>query len=383
MKSKSNINIGVDARTIFVPNPRGTGKNLVDLYSHVARLRPEWKVNLYHEGDQTDVPTPDLLNRPGVARRAASIRGYRFNAWEQFLLPYRALRDRLDILHCPANTCPAWMPVPTVVTIHDLIALDGDDRLGPRQINYSRKSVTRACRKASGIITPSHYTRSRLINEFGADPQSVFVNEWAPDSKIHKIHEDSFSEILCNYGIRPPYAMHFGADAPRKNTELTLRAWSLVDPMVRQTWKLLVIGLSAPALKRFNDLVHSLGVGSEVCLHGFAREDHLPALMSGADILVFASLSEGFGLPILDAWATDTAVITGNRTSLPEVAGPAAVLVDPTDAASIAAGLEGLMKDSALRTGLCGLGKDRLASFTWQKTAERYISVVEELVCKC
>ena len=382
MKSKRHIKVGVDARTIFTPNPRGTGKNLVDLYGRVVTLRPEWTVTLYHEGDQSNVPTPDLLNKPGVIRQAASIRGHRFNTWEQFMLPYRALRDRLDLLHCPANTCPAWMPVPTVVTVHDLIPLDGDDYFHPRQVRYFRKSVKRACRRASGILTPSHYTRSRLIKEFGADPQNLFVNESAPDSKMHKVHEHSYGKVLDRYGIRPPYAIHFGADAPRKNTDLTLRAWSMVDAKVRQTWQLLVIGLSEHTLKRFNELVGLQGLDSQVHLHGFAPEDHLPALMSGADVLLFASLSEGFGLPVLDAWATDTAVIAGNRTSLPEVAGSAAVLVDPTNAASIAEGLEGLMKDGALRTRLCELGRDRLAAFTWEATAERYIGVVEELVHK-
>ena len=379
MKSGRSIKIGVDARTVFVPNPRGTGKNLVDLYGHVLRLRPDWVITLYHEGDQSSVPTPDLLNQPGVMRQAASIRGHRFNTWEQIMLPYRALRDRLDLLHCPANSCPAWMPVPTVVTIHDLIPLDGDDNMHPRQILYFRKGVKRACTKASRIFTPSHYVRSRLINEFNADPQNVSVNQWAPDSKIHTLHEDEYGKVIHRYEINRPYVIHFGADAARKNTDLTLRAWSLVDPLVRRAWKLLVIGLSAKALNYYKDLVNQLGIASEVSIHGFAPEDHLSALLSGADVLLFASLSEGFGLPILDAWATGTAVITANGTSLPEVAGPAAILVDPANAAGIAAGLETLMKDSALRTRLCELGRERLAGFTWQATAERYIRVIEEL----
>lgn len=380
MTLHKNIRIGVDARTIFSPYPRGIGKSLIDLYGHVAILRPDWSIILIHEFDQSKVPMPIILNHPNIERRGSSIRGHRFNTWEQIALPYRAWRDKISILHCPANTCPVWMSTPTMVTIHDLIPLDGDDQIPLCEVKYFYNCVRRACRKAQIIFTPSDYVRFRLIHQFQVEPKRVVVNEWAANSKICRLDENEYIKTVEEYNIRRPYCLHFGSSTARKNTERTLLAWSKLDQEVRSIWSLLVIGLNESALYRFKSLSRDLGISKEVHLKGFAPENHISALLSGADVLIFASLSEGFGLPILDAWATDTAIIAGNKTSLPEIAGQAAYFVDATSITSIADGLKEVLNNCALRKNLCELGQKRLTNFTWRSTAMRYIKAIENLL---
>jgi alpha-1,3-rhamnosyl/mannosyltransferase len=270
------------------------------------------------------------------------------------------------------------MPNKTIVTIHDLIPLDGEDKFSSSEVKYFKKCVERACCKATLLFTPSNYVRKRLIDEFKADPERVFVNYWAPDSKIKKLEEDEYRTTTEKYDLQRPYCLHFGARAPRKNTETTLIAWSQLDPVKRSAWNLLVVGLDGETLQKLKKMSQDLGIESEVRLHGFVPEVHISPLMSGADVLIFASLSEGFGLPILDAWATDTAVLTGDKTSLPEIAGNAALIVDPRMPESIATGMDKLMNDSLLRHRLCALGRERLSEFTWEKSAARFINAIEE-----
>jgi alpha-1,3-rhamnosyl/mannosyltransferase len=247
----------------------------------------------------------------------------------------------------------------------------------PEEVRRFEQAVRHACARASAVICPSFYTRRRLIDELGADPGRVMVNPWAADSSVNMMHEDQWRPVAARYGFDGPCVLHFGAADPRKNTIGVLEAWARLKPSVRDHWTLVVVGLSHSTLDEHQGFAVTRGIQKSVRLHGFAPEADVPALLNAADILAFPSLSEGFGLPILDAWATGTAVLTSNRTSLPEVAGDAAILVDPGDADAIAQGLRWLIEDQSLREGLIDFGTRRLRGYTWAHTAERFARVVE------
>ena len=366
------MRIGLDARTIYRPQRRGTGKNLLDLYRHVARIRPDWRILAYHREPKTSI---DLLPVPFVEPKYIEFRGDRFDAWTQLRLPLAAWRDGVDVLHCPANECPRWMPVPTVVTIHDLIPLDRPGITGPRFAS----SVQRACRGASKIICPSAYTSERLVREFHADRSRILVNPWAADSSVRPVPPAQWPPVLQKYGAVRPFVLHFGAACPRKNTLRLVQAWAMLTPAVRDTWHLVVIGLEDQIRPLLQDAVKSLDVSSSVALNGFAPEQHVPALLSAADVLAYPSLSEGFGLPILDAWAAETAVLAARTSSIPEVAGDAALLVDPTDPCAIAEGLGALLTDQGIRRRLLRHGKRRLKQYDWTQTAERFVKTIESV----
>lgn len=369
------MRIGLDARTIYRPIRRGTARNLIDLYTHVAALRPDWRVVAYHREPRE---VEQLLPAAQVQPRMIEMVGDRFDAWERFRLPTAARADRVDILHCPANGCPSWMLTPTVVTIHDLIPLDNRHGRNPQQVKRFAQSVRAACAAAVRIITPSEYTRGRLINEFGGDPSRISVNHWAPDSSMRYVPAGERRTVLERYGVDRRYVLHFGAAAIRKNTHRMIESWAMTRSTARRDWQLLIVGLDGPIYSDMEKRVRNLNLQASVRLHGFADGGDLPALLSGADVLAFPSLSEGFGLPILDAWATRTSVLTSNTTSLPEVAGDAALLVDPTDALAIANGLTRLLKDPHLRAELALRGEHRLGQFNWQATAKRFVDVMEQ-----
>lgn len=368
------MRIALDARTIYRTQRRGTGKNLIDLYRHLAAARPDWRVLAYHR--QQGVVEP-LLPTGWAQPRHIEMPGDRFLAWDRWRLPSAAWRDGADLLHCPANHCPAWMPVDTVVTIHDLIPLDMPDRRPAAEVQWFRCSVENACRSAAGIICPSQYTRRRLIDEFRADGQRITVNPWPADSSVAPVPADMWASVLRRYNVARPYVLHFGASDPRKNTVGVIDAWSRLPRHVLTEWKLLVIGLDPATQSRMAQHVVSRRLSDSVVLHGFAQEADIPTLLSAAEILAFPSLSEGYGLPILDAWATHTPVLTSNTTSLPEVADNAAITVDPYDPDAIAIGLQSLMEDPSLRSQLVSQGHRRLSRFNWADTAERFACALE------
>lgn len=373
------MRIALDARTIYRPTRRGTGKNLIDLYTTVARRRRDWHILAYHRNDGE---LPDVIDEPNIEPRLIEMPGDRIEAWGRWRLPMAAWRDGADVLHCPANHCPTWMPIPTVVTIHDLIPLDMTRGRDGTEIRLFEQSVKSACKRARAIITPSHYTRDRLIEEHGADADRVAVNHWAADRNIDKVGKEQFLRIFTRYGIDRQFVLHFGAPAPRKNTRRVLEAWALIGSKTRSKNQLVIVGLDGKSLNDMRRRVHNLGLTDSVILHGFADEHDLPALLGAARVLAYPSLSEGFGLPILDAWTTDTPVLTSDTTSLPEIAGDAALLVNPTDPRNIAAGMHRLLRDKAMRRQVIMAGRERRDLFCWEKTADRFIDVMQHAVAQ-
>lgn len=373
--------IGLDARTIYSPSRRGTGKNLIDLYSTLATVRPDWRIIAYHRGG--GAAQEPLLPADTVTPRAVEMIGDRFDAWQQFRLPMAAWRDGVDILHCPANTCPNWMTTPTIVTIHDLIPLDMPQQHPTDFVHRFTQSVRTATRRAAWIICPSAYTRDRLVSEFDADPSRITVNPWAADRSVRLIDEETCRWVRHRYNLDKRVILHFGANSRaglRKNTRRVIEAWSLLKQSQRAGWELLIVGLDEGAMQEFRRTVHRLNVATSVHLNGFADEADVPALLSIAEILAYPSLSEGFGLPILDAWQTDTAVLASNVTAIPEIALDAAHLVDPMDTCAIANGLRRLMNDRCYREELINRGRQQRQRYTWEATAYRFAWTVEQAV---
>lgn len=368
------MRIALDARTIYRSIRRGTGRNLIDLYSHLAQHRPQWRVQAFH---RTPEPVAALLPAPQVEPRLIEMPGDRFDAWERVRLPMAAWRAGVDLLHCPANTCPTWMPVRTLVTIHDLIPLDMPEGRPQREVDRFEQCIAHACAQAAHLITPSRYTADRLVDEFGADADRITVNAWAPDHSMKLESPARQSEIRARYDLNDPFVLHLGAGAPRKNTRRVIEAFAMLPRARRRNWKLVVVGLDEASKAEQQRRVRNLAMEHCIRLHGFAPDAELPALFSAAEVLAYPSLSEGFGLPILDAWATRTAVLTSRGTSLPEVAGNAAVLVDPTDRHVIANALSRLMLDPVLRQELVEAGAKRLPQYHWGATVERFIDAAQ------
>jgi glycosyltransferase involved in cell wall biosynthesis len=376
--SAVTMRVAVDARTVYSATRRGTGKNLVDLYRSLARLQPGWEfVMLHQRGTAVDDP---FLAEPNVTTRAFDVPGDRWGVWEQAGLTLAARFARASLLHSPANTGPAVPLVPLVVTIHDLIPLEISPD-APDTQRWSR-NVRRAAGAARRILTPSTHTKTLLRTRFRIPDDKIVVNPWASDSSAHRVVDPvELDRVRRKYGVSHmrEYVLGFGAADPRKNTYRIIEAWAALPADVRAGLGLLLVGLQEPFLAQAREHARGLAPESGWSLEGFASEEDLPALLSGAALLCYPSLSEGFGLPVLDAFACGTPIVTSTTSSLPEVAGDAAVLVDPLDVRAITAAMLSVGTNDELRASLRAAGFARLQLYSWERCAKTVAGVFREV----
>lgn len=372
------MRIVVDAREAYHPRPRGTGKNLIDLYATLAATRPDWSFLLAHEREGS---VAAFRAHPNIAEKRVGLPipgAWRFDLWQRIRLPLLARTAGADVLHAPGNEGPEFPGTSMVATIHDLIPLEiAPD--APETAAFLAR-VRRTAHAARQIITPSAYSKGRIADVLGVDPGKVTVIPWAPDSKLRRVENPAeHDRVRALYGLAPgePYAFSFGAKDPRKNTDRLIEAFARLPAALRGTFRLLVVGIQDDALARFRADAVRLGIGDRASINGFAAEGDIAALLSGAAVLCFPSRSEGFGLPILDAFLCGTPVLTANRTSLPEVVGDAGVLVDPDSTEAIADGLARMLESETLRAELSARGFARLAGYTWDRVARQTAEVFE------
>jgi alpha-1,3-rhamnosyl/mannosyltransferase len=411
MSVQKRLRVGLDARSIFMPRPRGTGRNLLDAYKLIPSLRPEWEFVLYHQRAAGGVAPghgrsarsrsvdarASLLALPNVHARRIDMPGDRFDLWFQVRLPAAAWRDGIDLLHLPANVAPARCPVPFVVTIHDLIPLALAGELSPRGCRAFRRGVERAVRGATRIISPSNATRTELHERLGVDLDRVSVVPWAPDGAISSVSGEStpaISEstdstlraeterVRAQYELRRAYLLNFSGSSIRKNADGLVDAFGLLSPELRGEFQLVLVGVE-PAARRGELRARSerVGVRPNCRFLGFVPQEDLPGLLCGAHGLLMPSLCEGFGLPILDAFACGVPVLTSDLSSMPEVAGDAAAYCNPHDSADIAGGIARLL-EAATAERLKHAGFRRLRDFSWERTARLMCEVYEDCLAR-
>lgn len=369
------MKVAIDARLVYQePDLRGIGKTLLALYRHMARLRRDWTFLMYYQVGNGRDP---LACHPNVIPRPVEGKGDRFHAWQHVWLPLSVRLSGADLFHSHSGIVPRFSPCPMVTTIHDLIPLLEyySERINSK--HWKAKTVSTA-RRSRRVVTPSEYTRRQIHLVLGVPLDKISIVHWGPNEDCLSAHDKGqFADPRPRYGVEAdrPYVLHFGMVDPRKNTRRVLEAWAQLPEALRRENALVVVGVQGQALADFRALVAQLGLSSGVRLHGYAPEADLPLLLGGAAALCYPSLSEGFGLPVLDAFACRTAVLTSNTTSLPEVAGEAALLVDPTSTEAVRVGLQRLLRDHDFRAELVNRGSERLKLFSWDHCAEQMADV--------
>ncbi|MEM6749619.1 MAG: glycosyltransferase family 1 protein [Planctomycetota bacterium] len=353
------MRIALDARMLARADRRGIGKAVDRLYRSLAQVRPHWRVVAFyqpHDKASAEVDWPANVERV----QAIDLPGDRFDAWLELRLPRAARAAGCDVLHCPANQAPGYVGLPFVATVHDLIPLDADPPPPKRVQRRYARWVRRCCDRAACVVAPSRFVRDALIERFGLDPDRAWHAPW-PGPSPAPADPAATLRVLERLRIDRPFALHFGAAEPRKNTHRVIDAWLAAHPLVRSHAKLVVVGLDPATQATLRSKLEHAGQADSARLLGYEPDETAHALLSAADVLAFPSLDEGFGLPVLEAHAAGAAVLTSERGSLPEVAGEAAMYADPLDPASLARGLTALLLDAPLRERLAAAGRAQAA----------------------
>jgi glycosyltransferase involved in cell wall biosynthesis len=359
------LRIAIDARKW---RDYGVGTYVRNVVRHLARLDRETTYFLFcQKSDETTL-------RDLAANFVPVVEGARgYGVREHFSIPGKLRRLRADLLHSPHYVLPLLCPTPAVVTIHDCIHLLFPQYLPTRHAwKYAHFMMGSAIRRSRLVLTVSEASRRDILHFYPwADPERVRVVPNALDaSLLEDPGEEEMARVRERYQLRGRIVLYAGNIKPHKNLERLIMAFGLLKRRPGfEDARLVIVGSAEEnkyaALRRTTEVT---GVRSDVRFFGFVPDRTLAALYRLATLFAFPSLYEGFGLPPLEAMACGTPVLTSRLSSLPEVVGDAALLVDPYSAEDIAEGMARLLDDAELRATLVARGRQRSTSFSWDRS---------------
>jgi len=368
------MRIVLDARKL---HDFGIGTYIRNLVNELGRLD--------HEDEYV------LLTKPEDAAAAAAA-GPNFRAVvetsrpysmaEQWRVPMAAARARADLLHEPHYVLPPLTRCRTVVTIHDCIHLRFPEYLPSRAaFAYAHAMIRLAARKADRVLTVSDASKRDILHYTGVAPEKVVVVHNGLDTRFAAAPDaDAIDRVRQRFQLDHPFVLYVGNIKPHKNLERLIAAFASMRADGPDGLKLVVIGDETSKHPGLRQAVHRHRLDKHVRFFGFQPAATLVTFYRLARAFVFPSLYEGFGLPPLEAMANETPVVTSNLSSLPEVAGDAAVLVDPYDVASIADGIRRAVTDEPLRQELIARGRARAREFSWARAAADTLAVYREVL---
>ncbi len=294
--------------------------------------------------------------------------------------PQDSLARGVDIFHATAHLLPRFTRVKTVFTLHDLAF-----RICPEthtRVNrvFLSAAMPRFLRAADAIIAVSQWTKADAMRLYGIPEDKITVIYEGVHPHFRPPTAEDIAAARRKYNLPERFILYLGTIEPRKNLSVLLDAYALLRSQhVCADARLVIAGKKGWLYEPFLRHVRELGLQDEVLFPGFIADDDLPALYGAADVFAYPSLFEGFGLPVLEAMACAVPVVCSNASSLPEVAGDAALLVSPHDTAALAAALQRVLADAELRVKLVTLGLAQARRFTWQETARQTLAVYNQV----
>ena len=293
-----------------------------------------------------------------------------------FQLADRLRRDRPELIHVQYNA-PLFCPVPTVVTVHDVSFVEHPEYFPPGQAWQLRMIAGQTARRAARIVTISEFSRRRIARAFGIEEEEIVVTPLAAQEHLRPANRaQAAHHVRQRFGLDRPFLLTVGDLQPRKNQLGLIRAFrELLAGEPQLPHALVLAGKETWFAPRVREEIRRSGLAERIVVTGFVGEEDLAALYNAADLFVFPSFYEGFGLPVIEAMACGCAVVCSNAASLPEVADAAAILVDPQDTAEITRAMRDVLLDHELRERLKRHGLQRAGAFSWRETARRTLEV--------
>jgi glycosyltransferase involved in cell wall biosynthesis len=367
------VRVAIDARKL---HDFGIGTYIRNLLRQLARIDCSTEYVLLCQ--QADL---DVAEQLGPNFRTVLEPSPNYSLREQIRVPWVLRRVRPDVYHAPHYVLPAGVHCRSVVTIHDCIHLMFPQYLPSKAAYaYARASLWAAARRSDCILTVSEASKRDILHFFNVPPEKIVVVSNAIDEHfwVTPLEED-VERVRERYQLEHQFVLYVGNIKPHKNLVRLIDAFADLRKCGFDEVKLLIIGDEISKLPALRRAVHRHKLHKHVRFLGYVSDETLAILYRLAAVFVFPSLYEGFGLPPLEAMASGTPVVTSNVSSLPEVAGGAAVLVDPYDVDSIADGLRRVLADPALAAELRRRGLERAREFSWARSVEKTRQVYKEI----
>ncbi len=375
------MKIGFEVQRLFRKKKYGIETASLELIQKFQELDPGHQFVVFAREDEDRHCFQDSKNF-----RVRTVAGRMFVDFEQFFLPLASRAEKIDLLHCTGNTAPYFSPAPIVQTLHDIIFMDPiprNDSWYQRMGNhYRRKLVPLVSPHSKAIITVSHYEKERIMSRLAVDEKRIEVVYNGINEKHFRLSGDVRNKKIVQerYGLPERFILFLGNPSGRKNPLGVIEAYVMYSSRTRDPLPLVTPGLPARfvqhALKKLNTPYDR----TKFVTPGYIREEDLAEIYRLSEVFLFPSLSEGFGMPVIEAMACGTPVVASKISCMPEIAGDAALLVDPMSAPSIADGLLKLLDNSDLRNEKIQDGLINARRFSWTNTAEKVLGIYEKVL---
>ena len=370
------MRIGIEAQRVFRRNKHGMD------YVVLQEIKELQKLDTKNEYFVFVAPGVDRCLKDTKNVHIIVIGESFYPVWEQITLPRAAKKYNLDILHCTSNTAPIYCDIPLVLTLHDIIFLEPRDKNNKSLYQnmgwlYRRKVVPKILDKCRRIITVSNFEKQNIINKLNIPEKRMAMiyngyNEWFTTFR-------DVADIYKSYIDKPGYFFFLGNTDPKKNTERTLIAYSKYLEKSSVKRKLLMADLDKEYLNGIIERNHIENIREQIVMPGYIVNSDLPYIYNRAFAFLYTSLRESFGIPLLEAMACGTPVITSNTSSMPEIAGNDAILINPESSDEIAEKMLQLENNELYYNAQKEIGLKRAELFSWKKTAEQLLSLYEEV----
>lgn len=379
-QASSSIHIGLNAHLLSLShNYRGAGINsyIYHLLKNLGQIDSDYHYSVFL-GDRRFVDGRLGLYYTWWPTQRPAVRVL----WEQLIQPIVLRQRRVDLLHAMAFVGPLWSPCPFVVTIYDLSFYRYPEAFRPWNRLYLSIFTRLSTRRARRVIAISESTRRDVVTILGVPPDRVDVAYCGVDESLRPLPAAEVASFRSRRALPDRFILFLGTLEPRKNIRTLIRAYGQWHKLESGIPKLVIAGGKGWYYDQVFAEVEDLGLAGQVIFPGYVMQQELPWWYNAAECLVYPSRFEGFGLPVLEAMACGTPVVTTNVSALPEVAGDAALLVAPDDEPQLVEAMRRVLNDESLRQEMASKGLAQAANFTWARTACQTVTAYDRALGK-
>jgi glycosyltransferase involved in cell wall biosynthesis len=377
------MKIGIEGQRIFRKKKHGMDMVALELIKNLQILDQENEYFIFVKPDEDNSVLQETSNFNII-----ELEGGAYPTWEQIALPKAAKKYGCDLLHCTSNTAPLFTDIPLITILHDIIYMESSylkilnssastyQKLGNV---YRKLIVPRVLRKSKKVITVSHFEKDRISEFFEVKGDNRLDAIYNGVSEHFKPITDKkeLQRVKEKYNLPEKYFFFLGNTDPKKNTKGTLKAFSDFLKQTGAIYKLVMLDYDQIELNKLLIEIKDTNLINHIILTGYVINTDLPAIYSQCDVFLYPSLRESFGIPMLEAMSCNVPVITSNTSSMPEVSGEAALIINPSNPEEITEGLIKIVNNEAYRKLLCAKGLERSKEFSWKNMAKDYLKLYE------
>jgi glycosyltransferase involved in cell wall biosynthesis len=378
------MKIGIEAQRIFRKKKHGMDMVALELIRNLQQIDKENEYVIFIKPDEDNTVIKETANF-----KIVELQGGTYPFWEQVALPKAAAKYGCQILHCTSNTAPLFCKIPLVITLHDIIYMESSamDIIRSSGSNYQkfgniyrRLIVPKLVRKSKKIITVSNFEKDCIGKFFGMQNDSRLTTVYNGVSEYFQPVTDAgiLKAVKEKYKLPDNYVFFLGNTHPKKNTKGTLAAFSQFLKQTGSDMKLVMIDYDKTELEKLLQEIGDAELITKIVLTGYIVNQDLPAIYAQSQLFLYPSLRESFGIPLIEAMACGVPVITSNTSSMPEIAGDAAILIDPYKPEEITAAMIKVFNDNNLRAAMIKDGIVQAAKFSWKAMAQDVLKIYTE-----